>query len=83
MLSYNCQNDHVPTLQLLERSFANAGMTFLMACLIDSERLRISNNYIPIEQRTFQSAAAYQPASLGRVALKIAEVLGFVFNLRD
>ncbi len=32
----------------------------------------IEDNYIPIEQLTFQSAAAHQPTSLGQAALKIA-----------
>jgi hypothetical protein len=32
----------------------------------------IENNYIPIEQLTFQSAAAHRPTSLGRAALQIA-----------
>jgi hypothetical protein len=37
-----------------------------------SEHLQNSNNYIPIEQPTFQSAAAHRPVSLGRAALRIA-----------
>ncbi len=36
---------------------------FLMASVIDSERLQFSNNYIPIEQPNFQSAATHLPAS--------------------
>ncbi len=36
------------------------------------DHVAIEDNYIPIEQLTFQSAAAHLPASLGRAALKIA-----------
>ncbi len=43
-----------------------------MACVIDSERLRNSNNSIPVEQHTFQSAAALLPTSLGRAGKEIA-----------
>ncbi len=38
-------------------------------CVITSA---LEDNYIPIEQLTFQSAAAHRPTSLGRAALKIA-----------
>jgi hypothetical protein len=34
-----------------------------------SKLLRNPNNYIPIEQLTFQSAAAHRPVSLGRAGL--------------
>jgi hypothetical protein len=36
-----------------------------------------------VAERTFQSVAAHLPASLGRVALKIALVLGSYFHLCD
>jgi hypothetical protein len=60
-------------LQLSERSCANAtivGMImcqlrldFFLACVIDSERLQNCNSSIPIEQHTFQSAAAHARSS--------------------
>ncbi len=53
--TYNCQN--VP-----ERSCANDDVI----CVITST---IKDNYIPIEQLTFQSAAAHLPASLGTIEL--------------
>jgi hypothetical protein len=40
-------------------------------CVITSA---IENNYILIEQLTFQSAAAHRPTSLTRAALKIANL---------
>ena len=56
--TYNCRN-------VLERSCANEDVI----CVITPA---IKDNYISIEQLTFQSAAAHRPASLGRAALKIA-----------
>jgi hypothetical protein len=58
VLTYNCQN-------VLERSCANDDVIFVITSAIEG-------SYIPIEQLTFQSAAAHRPASLGRAALKIA-----------
>jgi hypothetical protein len=55
--TYNCRN--VP-----ERSCANEDVICVITSAID--------NYIPIEQLTFESATAQRPASLGLVALKIA-----------
>ncbi len=44
----------------------------LKVSVMISEQLRNHNNYIPIEQPTFKSAAAHWPVSLGRPALRIA-----------
>ncbi len=60
-MAYNERN--VP-----ERYCAN----YDVICVIKSE---IEDNYMPIEQLTFQSAAAHRPASLGLAGLKI-ETLG-------
>ncbi len=54
-----------------------------MANVTGPERLKNSNNSIPIDERTFKLAAAHWRASLGWVALKIAPVLGNHFYLRD
>ncbi len=56
--TYNCRN--VP-----ERSCAINDVIYVITSAIN-------DNYITIEQLTFQSAAAHRPASLGRAALKIA-----------
>jgi hypothetical protein len=58
--TYNWRN--VP-----ERSCANDDVIFVITSAIE-------DNYIPIEQLTFQSAAAHLPASLGRAALEIASI---------
>jgi hypothetical protein len=63
--TYNCGN--VP-----ERSCANDDVL----CVITSA---INDNYIPIEQLTFQSAAAHLPASLSQAALKIATLQTCMF----
>jgi hypothetical protein len=46
-----------------ERSCANNEVVYVVTFAIE-------DNYIPIEQLTFQSAAAHRPASLGKAALK-------------
>jgi hypothetical protein len=56
--TYNCWD-------VLERSCGNDDVI----CMITSA---IEDNYIPIEQLTFQSAAAHRRTSLGRARLKIA-----------
>ncbi len=43
-----------------------------MVSVIISEHLQHPNNYIPIEQPTFQSAAAHQPEFWALPALRIA-----------
>jgi hypothetical protein len=58
MLTYNYQN-------VQERSYANDDVI----CVITSA---IEDDYIQIEQLTFQSAASHLPTSLGLAALTIA-----------
>ncbi len=72
-------------LTITEGSCAPAYNIWTMANVTGPERLRVrsSNNSIPVDERTFQSAAAHWHASLGWVALKIAHVLGNYFYLRD
>jgi hypothetical protein len=66
--TYNCRD--VP-----ERSCANEDVI----CVITPA---IKDNYISIEQLTFQSAAAHRPTSLDRAELKIAlfEISIFIYD---
>jgi hypothetical protein len=73
-------------LQLSEQSCANAGVTFSWPALLTLTAPEIPTIPYRLDGALFSlllPSGAHRPTSLGRAALKIAQVLGNHFNLHE